>query len=154
KAQKGKSVDDPISPFVPFVAISLFKWRHFSGFFRSNTKKSVHHDRNSTRKAERPMGDFTKLAPYLQHPLVLVGFVVFLVIGTHRLLIKSKIIPQLSKRSGSLVVRSILRYGFVIALAVIGFGFGLQYFSVYRDMQGNKEFAQVLNRVYDAGDAG
>lgn len=100
------------------------------------------------------MGDFAKYAPYLKHPLVLIGFVIFLVIGTHRVLIRSGIIPKLSARSGSMVVRSILRYGFVMALAVIACGFGLEYFRVYRDMEGNKELTQVLNRVYDAGDTG
>lgn len=100
------------------------------------------------------MEDFAKYAQYLKHPLVLVGFALFLVIGTHRLLIQSGIIPKLSARSGSMVVKALLRYGFVMALAVIAGGFGLQYFKVYRDMEGNKQLAQILSRVDDAGNAG
>jgi tetratricopeptide (TPR) repeat protein len=95
------------------------------------------------------MGDFAKIAPYLQNPLVLAGFAIFLVLGIHRTLIRSGIIPKLSARSGSQVLRSLLRYGFVMALAVIACGFGLEYFKVYRDMAGNREMAQALNRVYD-----
>ncbi|HYL84306.1 MAG TPA: tetratricopeptide repeat protein [Candidatus Angelobacter sp.] len=100
------------------------------------------------------MEDFAKYAQYLKNPLVLVGFAIFLVIGTHRVLIQSGIIPKLSARSGSAVVKALLRYGFVMALAVIAGGFGLQYFKVYRDMEGNKELTQVLSRVYESENAG
>jgi hypothetical protein len=70
-------------------------------------------------------GGFQKIAPYLKHPLVLVGFVLFLFFGIHRKLIDSWIIPPL--KDGNEVVQAILAYGFWIALAVIVLGIGLQY---------------------------
>ncbi len=71
---------------------------------------------------------FGKVAPYLKHPLVLVGFVLFLFFGIHRQLIESGIIPKdIGKEAGSAVVMAILEYGFWIALAVIVLGMGLQY---------------------------
>jgi hypothetical protein len=36
-------------------------------------------------------GGFQKIAPYLKHPLVLVGFVLLIFFGIHRTLIKSGI---------------------------------------------------------------
>lgn len=70
--------------------------------------------------------DFEQIAPYLTHPLVLVGFILFLVFGIHKLLIKSKIIPPLSETSGSTVVLNLLHYGFIIALVIILAGFTLE----------------------------
>lgn len=70
---------------------------------------------------------FTKIAPYLAHPLTLVGFVLLLSFGIHRLLVTSKIIQPLNPSEGSKVVHTLLRYGFVIALVVILLGFGLQF---------------------------
>lgn len=69
---------------------------------------------------------FKDIAPYLTHPLVLVGFVLLLFFGVHRTLIKAGIIPPLDQQTGSAVVQRLLRYGFVIALVVIVLGFGLQ----------------------------
>jgi len=72
-------------------------------------------------------GGFQKIAPYLKHPLVLVGFVLLLFFGIHKKLIESGIIPPLTQQAGSEVVQAILAYGFWIALAVIVLGIGLQY---------------------------
>lgn len=66
---------------------------------------------------------FGKLAPYLQHPLVLIGFVLLLVFGIHRLLIKSGIIPPVDQTTGGRIVHTLLRYGFIIALVIIVLGF-------------------------------
>ncbi|MFC1890597.1 tetratricopeptide repeat protein, partial [Thermodesulfobacteriota bacterium] len=76
---------------------------------------------------------FAEIAVYLKDPLVLCGFVLMLFFGIHRALIKSGIIPPLSKRSGSKVVHSILRYGFIIALLVIFLGFALEFFQIHRE---------------------
>jgi hypothetical protein len=70
---------------------------------------------------------FEKIAPYLKHPLVLVGFVLFLFFGIHRKLIESGIIPPLDQEGGNAVVQAILAYGFWIAFAVVVLGIGLQY---------------------------
>jgi hypothetical protein len=73
------------------------------------------------------MNSFEKMAPYLKHPLVLVGLVLLLFFGIHGKLIDSGIIPPLGQQGGNAVVQAILAYGFWIALAVIMLGIGLQY---------------------------
>jgi len=47
---------------------------------------------------------FDSIAPFLSHPLVLIGFVVALFFGIHGKLLKTGIIPPLSARAGSRVV--------------------------------------------------
>jgi hypothetical protein len=53
---------------------------------------------------------FKEVAPYLTHPLVLVGFILFLFFGIHRTLLRAKIIPPLEPGEGSKVVQIVLRY--------------------------------------------
>ncbi len=65
------------------------------------------------------METFPEIAPYLTHPLVLVGFVLMLFFSIHRTLIKSGLIPPLSKKDGTSVLQQLLRYGFWVALAII-----------------------------------
>ena len=76
--------------------------------------------------------NINQIWPYLQHPLVLVGFALLLFFGTHRALIRSGLIPPLDQRTGGTVVRTLLRYGFIIALAVAALGFGLQFYKAAR----------------------
>lgn len=71
--------------------------------------------------------DFAKIAPYLQDPLVLIGFALFLGFSLTRGILKAGIIPQLTAGLGYRVLQRILLYGFIIALALIGLGFGLKY---------------------------
>lgn len=52
---------------------------------------------------------FKEIAPYLSHPLVLIGFAILLFFGIHRSLIKAGIIPPLSPRTGGNVVQLLLR---------------------------------------------
>ena len=73
---------------------------------------------------------FEKIAPYLTHPLVLVGFALLLAFSIHRALIKSGIIPPLSKSGGSRAVQLLLHYGFLLALVVIVLGFVLRYVEI------------------------
>jgi hypothetical protein len=72
---------------------------------------------------------FRDIAPYLTHPLVLVGFVLFAVFGIHRALLKAARISPLTPRASGTVVQALLRNGFVIALLVIVLGFA---FALYR----------------------
>ena len=87
--------------------------------------------------------EFESIALYLQHPMVLVGFVLFLFFGLHRVLIRSRIIPPLSQQSGSRVVQTLLRYGFVVAVLVIVFGFALE-FRTHRDSSDLEERIDAL----------
>jgi len=66
---------------------------------------------------------FKQIAPYLTHPLVLIGFVLLLVFGIHGQLIDSGIIPPLPEQEAGGVVHALLRYGFWIALAILVLGF-------------------------------
>ncbi len=70
---------------------------------------------------------FNDIAPYLTHPLALIGFVLLLFFGIHRTLLKAKIIPPVGPQIGGRLVQTLLRYGFIIALVVIVLGFGLRY---------------------------
>jgi len=71
--------------------------------------------------------DFTKIAPYLQEPLILIGFVIFLGFSFSRYLVKHKVVPELPPKLGFIILKQLLLYGFVIGLLVIGLGFGLKY---------------------------
>lgn len=66
---------------------------------------------------------FKDIAPFLQHPLVLVGFVILLFFGILTALFKAGILPPLPKRTAGDVVKRVINFGFVIALLVILFGF-------------------------------
>jgi len=74
---------------------------------------------------------FSEIAPYLSNPLVLVGFVLLLFFGVHRTLVRSGLLPPVSQRQSSIIVKVLLRYGFIIALIVIVLGFGATYFNTY-----------------------
>lgn len=71
--------------------------------------------------------NFEKIAPYLHDPLILIGFALFLFFGLGRLLLRLKIIPPLPRQSAYRVVRLLLTYGFILALAVVAVGFVLKY---------------------------
>jgi hypothetical protein len=67
------------------------------------------------------IGQFSKIAPYLTNPLVLIGFCLFLFYGLLWALLKSGLLSRLSQRQSSVVIRMILQYGFRIAIVAIGF---------------------------------
>lgn len=69
---------------------------------------------------------FEKIAPYLTHPLVLVGLSTFLIFGLYRLLLKSGVIRPLSADVGSTVVHRLLDHGFLLTMLVVLLGFGVQ----------------------------
>jgi hypothetical protein len=78
--------------------------------------------------------DFAKIAPYLKDPLVLIGFFLFLAFLFCRYLIKHGIIPTLPPKLGFRILRTILLYGFILGLLLIGLGFALK----YRELQETK----------------
>lgn len=91
---------------------------------------------------------FGKVAPYLQDPLVLIGFVLLLMFGLARMLIKSRLLTPVSGARSYRVIQTVLLYGLVLALAVIGLGFGLKYRELSRAEQQNA--ISLLRREMDA----
>jgi len=70
---------------------------------------------------------FDKVAQYLTHPLVLVGFVLMLVFGIHSQLMKSGLLSQVSKKDSNLIIRLFFRYGFWLGLVLVLAMFLLQF---------------------------
>lgn len=66
---------------------------------------------------------FDQIAPYLENPLVLLGFVIFVLTSLFAGLVKAKIIPALSKKSAEKVVHRMLNYSFVLAVLIVLGGF-------------------------------
>jgi hypothetical protein len=84
---------------------------------------------------------FSKVAPYLVNPLVLVGFCLFLFFGTHWALIKTGLLVPLSQRQSSTVIRLFLKYGFWVAILMLVLGFAYA-FQNYREAS-HKQESQV-----------
>lgn len=78
---------------------------------------------------------FEKIAPYLQDPLVLMGFVLMLFFGLARVVVKSGLIPVLTRNSGYLILSRLLLFGFILAALIIALGFGLKYREISRSEQ-------------------
>ena len=79
------------------------------------------------------MDNFDKIAQYLKHPLVLMGFVLMLIFGVHDKLLEKGIIPTLSADQGSVVVQLMLGYGFWLGVLVVILGFVWQFYKTYID---------------------
>jgi hypothetical protein len=79
---------------------------------------------------------FAKVAPYLANPLTLAGFVLFLFFTGHHLLIKSGIIPPVSRTQAPKIVKLFLSYGFAVAVLIIIGGFGLQAYQSHLETAG------------------
>jgi hypothetical protein len=88
--------------------------------------------------APTSIGEFSKVAPYLTNPLVLIGFVLLLFFGIHRALIKSGVLTPVSKTASSKIVRLLLHYGFIVALLLTLFGFGLTAWNEYLKTKGTQ----------------
>jgi hypothetical protein len=76
---------------------------------------------------------FSKVAPYLVNPLVLVGFCVFLLFGIYQALLKAGFLAKLSQRQSSAVLRLLLNHGFLVAIVIIVLGFVYAGFQAYHD---------------------
>src|SRR5580698_2714412 len=81
--------------------------------------------------------EFRTIAPFLTHPLVVVGYVLLLFFGLLRALLKEKIIPPLTPQTGGRVVQVLLKYGFVIALVTILLGFLIEGYRMYLRTSGD-----------------
>jgi type II secretory pathway component PulF len=72
--------------------------------------------------------EFAKIAQYLTHPLVLVGFALMLVFGIHKQLLKVGILPKLDQKESGKIVQLLLKYGFWLGVIVLVLSLGLQFF--------------------------
>jgi len=79
--------------------------------------------------------DFSKMAPYLKDPLILIGFFLFLSFSFARFIIKRGIVPQLPRTLGYKILKSILLYGFIIGLLIVLLGFALKYKELSKEEQ-------------------
>jgi hypothetical protein len=78
---------------------------------------------------------FERIAPFLQDPLVLAGFAIFLFFSFSRLLVQRGIIPRLPVGKGFAILKLVLTYGFLLGLVIIILGFGLKYREMSRAEQ-------------------
>jgi hypothetical protein len=83
--------------------------------------------------------DFSKIAPYLKDPLVLIGFFLLLAFSFCRYLIKRGVVPPLPPTLGFRILRTILLYGFLLGLLLIGLGFALK----YKELQDTKHANEI-----------
>ena len=93
------------------------------------------------------MKGFAAVAPYLQNPLTLIGFVLFLVFGLFDRIIAAGILPPLTTEGGLQVVQLLLSYGFVLALVPTILGMGLQYYKIHRDLVVNTQVEARLTEL-------
>jgi tetratricopeptide (TPR) repeat protein len=89
--------------------------------------------------ADEASAGFSAIAPYLQHPLVLVGFVLLIVVGFFRAFLRSDKVATASQTASGRLLLAIARYGFVLALAVILLGFALVFYREYRGEQARED---------------
>lgn len=76
------------------------------------------------------MTGFSQVAQYLTHPLVLIGFVLMLVFGTYKQLIKSGLLAQISQTQSSKIIKLMIQYGFCLGVLIVLLGFTLQLLAV------------------------
>jgi len=68
-----------------------------------------------------------ELASYLQHPLVLIGFVLSLVFGVFYVLLKDTTLEGREAR-----VQKLMNYTFFVGLLIVVLGFGVQFVSAVK----------------------
>lgn len=94
---------------------------------------------------------FSKIAPYLINPLVLIGFCLLLLFGIHGSLLKAKLLKPLSPSQSSSVLRMILRYGFWVAIVTIVLGFVYAGFQIHRDANRDTYQGTITQRAGPCG---
>jgi tetratricopeptide (TPR) repeat protein len=72
--------------------------------------------------------NFGKIAKFLKHPLVLLGFVIMLVFSVYDKTLEKGIIPTLSTDQGRVIVHLMLGYGFQLGVFVVILGFTWQFY--------------------------
>jgi hypothetical protein len=85
------------------------------------------------------MESFERVARYLNNPLAVVGYVLFLVFGIFKGIISAGIIPTLNVEGGARITDHLLLYGFILALCVVVLGLGLQFYQLRRSTVSPRE---------------
>lgn len=73
------------------------------------------------------MDGFSKIAPFLSHPLVLTGFALFLLFGLLRAVLSSDKISPLGERESAWIFERLALGGLWVAVLVVILGFGLAF---------------------------
>ena len=76
---------------------------------------------------------FEKIAKYLANPLVLIGFVLWLVLTLYSEIVKSGLLPQVTPETGGEILKLIVQYGALGGLVLMVLGFGLAFFKASRN---------------------
>ena len=86
----------------------------------------------------------TRLFPYFEHPLVLVGAVLFTVFGIFRLLLNSGILLPPARKEVAPILHKMLNFGFTLAFIATLSGFGLEYWKTYKQIDRIKQAKQSI----------
>lgn len=81
---------------------------------------------------------------------MLVGFCLFLLFGTYRVLLNARLLTPLSQNQSSAVVRLVLKHGFWISILVIVLGFIYAGYQAYHDptsMQSGSASSNINNKT-------
>jgi len=92
------------------------------------------------------ISDFSKVAPYLHNPLVLVGFVLFLLSGITLAIMQTKLVP-LSQRQSAKLFHKGLKLVFLTAMICLVLGFADDVYS--RHATTHKQVPQVVQQSGD-----
>ena len=76
----------------------------------------------------------TSIYPYLEHPMVIVGSVLFSVLGIFKLLLSSGILLPPAQKEVAPILHKVLNFGFILAVIVVVSGFGLEYWKIYKQI--------------------
>jgi hypothetical protein len=84
------------------------------------------------------IAQFSKIAPFLPNPFVLVGFVVFLVSLIYWTLIKAQILVPVSQTQSTKIVHKFLNHGFAIAFAIVLLGFAYAFYDLHNSINAQR----------------
>lgn len=85
------------------------------------------------------LSQFANIAPFLTNPAVLIGFCLLLSFSVHRLLLRSRLLQPIPARNSFTLLDRILKYGFVLSLAIIILGFAVASFHEVPSPRGQSE---------------
>ncbi len=88
--------------------------------------------------------NFEGIAPYLNDPFVLIGFITFLVISVLFAISKSKYFVKITGEDTARIIKKILNFVFVIVIIVVILGFGYQTYKIYLSNKNSTEKVVIV----------